>query len=173
MQAMDIASAILFAAASVVGLSSLLCVRRMIGAGGTPARLVWSGRALALLGAAVAIAFPGVLYRELVDIALPRGADVAWMRTGIAQTALLMPLTVIPALVALRHSLLGGSLFALNAIVSAVLVAYDPFGAFPYRDVPGGLVFDVGPRLLTAALLLGGAVSRRHPKPLTTGAIST
>jgi hypothetical protein len=133
-------------------------VSRVINATGTPARLVWIGRALALLGAAVAIAFPGVLYRELVGIALPRGADVVWMPTGIAQTALLMPLTVIPALVSLRGALLGGYLFILNAVVSAVFVVFDPFGAFPYRDVAGGLVFDVGPRLLTAALLLVGAV---------------
>ena len=119
---MDVAASILFAAAFAVGLSSVACMTRAIKATGTPARLVWIGRALALLGAAVAIAFPGVLYRELVDVALPQGADVAWMPTGIAQTALLMPLTVIPALVSLRRARLSGYLFILSAVVSAVLV---------------------------------------------------
>jgi hypothetical protein len=97
-----------------------------------------------------------------VDVALPQGADVVWMPTGIAQTALLMPLTVVSALVAVRRTFLGGYLFILSAVVSAVFVVYDPFGAFPYRDVSGGLVFDVGPRLLTAALLLVGAVGTQR-----------
>ena len=163
---MDPGSTILFATAAVVGLSALGCVARAIGARGTAVRVVWTGRALALLGAATAIAFPGILYRELVDIALPREADIGWMPTGIAQSALLMPLTVVPALLSLRWTRLGGVLFLVNAIVSAAFVVYDPFGAFPYRDIGGGLVFDVGPRLLTAALLLGGGAAIQRPTPL-------
>jgi Na+/alanine symporter len=168
---MDPGSAILFATAAVVGLGALVCVARAIGARGTAARVVWIGRVLALLGAATAIAFPAVLYRELVDIAVPRGADISWMPTGIAQTALLIPLTVVPAFVSLRWTRLGGVLFLFNAIVSAAFVAYDPFGAFPERDVSGGLVFDVGPRLVTALLLLGpgliaSSVSRSSPMPV-------
>lgn len=168
---MDPGSAILFALAAVVGLGALVCLARAIGARGTGVRVVWIGRALALLGAATAIAFPGVLYRELVDIALPRRADISWMPTAIAQTALLIPLTVIPAFVSLRWTGLGGVLFLFNAFVSAAFAVYDPFGAFPDRDVAGGLVFDVGPRLLTAALLVGGAVGTQRPTPRTVRAI--
>jgi len=168
---MDPGSAILFATAVVVGLGALSCVVRAIGANGTAVRVVWIGRVLALLGAATAIAFPAVLYRELVDIALQRGAEIGWMPTGIAQTALLIPLTVVPAVVSLRWTRLGGVLFLLNAIVSAAFLVYDPFGAFPERDVTGGLVFDIGPRLVTALLLLvpgllDSSVSRSSPMPV-------
>jgi len=48
---------------------------------------------------------------------------------------------------------------------------YDPFGAFPERDVSGGLVFDVRPRLITALLLLvpgpiASSISRSSPMPV-------
>lgn len=158
MKYVDTGSAILLTTAGVVGLGALVCLARAIRARGTAVRVVWIGRALALLGAATAVAFPGVLYRELVDVAIPRGADISWMPTGIAQTAFLIPLTVVPAFVSLRWTRLGGVLFLLNAIVSAAFVVYDPFGAFPERDVSGGLIFDVGPRLITALLLLGPGV---------------
>jgi len=171
MKAMDGGSSILFVVAFIVGIPSLLFVVRAIQARYAATRVLWIARAFALLGAALAIAFPGVLYRELVDIALPRGAEIDWMPTGIAQTALLIPLTVIPAFVSLRWTLLGGLLFLVNAIVSLFFIVYDPFVAFPYRDVTGGLLFDVGPRLLTSALLLVAATIAPHtrcpcPSPL-------
>ncbi|MDE3113745.1 MAG: hypothetical protein KGN00_09910 [Chloroflexota bacterium] len=160
----DTASTILFSAALVVVAPAFLCFTRAISSRRVRARIAWTGRALALVGTAVAIAFPGILYGEVLML-LGRGQDPSALVPGIVQSAVLIPATAIPALLSLRWTRLGGYLFLLNAALAAILQVDDPFGAFPDRGVLGGLVFDVAPRALTAVLLTVGGMrpSREGP----------
>jgi len=179
---LDRASALLFSAATVVAAGAVLCLGRAVQATPGAGRWAWAGRALGLGGAAIAIAFPALLYAELThatDL-----DDVVWMPRAFALTAVLVPVTVVPALVALRWTRAGGLLFLGNALVAAANTVYDPFGAFPYRDPVGGLVFDAMPRAFTAAVLLiaatrtsdGGSAEASPPRStiftrLVTGAV--
>jgi len=97
---LDRASALLFSAATVVAAGAVLCLGRAVQATPGAGRWAWAGRALGLGGAAIAIAFPALLYAELThatDL-----DDVVWMPRAFALTAVLVPVTVVPALVALR-----------------------------------------------------------------------
>lgn len=154
----DQASTILYSVALILVAPTFLCFSYAIEARRIRPRLMWIGRALALLGAATAIAFPGILYAELVTIVERATGDPEVLARGIAQNAIWMPFTVIPALLALRWTRVGGYLFLLNAGVAAILAVDDPFNAFPDRDIAGGLVFDVAPRAVTAVLLIVGGL---------------
>jgi hypothetical protein len=172
----DPASTILIGTALALAVPAAACVGGAMDARGTSERLVWVGRVLALFGAGVAIAFPAMLYGELVALAAdPTHGGEEQLPRGIAYTAALMPLTIVPAVLALRWTRLGGLLLLLNAFVAVLGNVYDPFHAFPDRDVMGGLVFDALPRLLTAAFLIAGGAGpagQGPPRRRTTGPIS-
>jgi hypothetical protein len=170
----DPASAILFAVALLAVVVALLCVRRAIGASSARARLVWLGRALALVGAAIAVSFPATLYQEIVMLADQGRTPTYDIARAIWYETAMMPLVALPAAIALRWPRLGGALFVLTGVATAALAIWQPFGViYPEsRGWTGAPVLDVllQPAFVTAALLLAGssrvwAASPRSPRP--------
>lgn len=75
-----------------------------------------------------------------------------WYEMGV------MPLVVVPALVALRWPRAGGMSFLMGAALTIVIALGKPFGVI-YPEATGGAVADVVslvPPLVTALLLLLG-----------------
>lgn len=166
---MDGASLILSALALGFAAGALWCTRRAFAAHGARAKFAWAGRALALAGGGVAIWFPAELYGELAMVA-PRGSDdVLWLPNAIWYQLALMPLTVVPALVALRWPRAAGALFVANVTLTILAEFLRPFGViFPdaSHDVATYL-FEYGPPALTALLLLAGQDRPAFPEPLS------
>src|SRR5512141_2927866 len=101
----DPASTTLFILALALVGAAWFCVGRAIDIGGVRAKSLWIGRALGLVGAAVAVSLPGVLYQEVgLDISTDDLNDLAWLPTAIWYEFLVMPLVLVPAFVALRWS---------------------------------------------------------------------
>src|SRR5512140_3639368 len=89
----DPASTLLFILAITFAGAALFCVGRAIDVGGARAKALWMGRALGLLGAAVAVSLPGILYQEVgLDISADDLNDLAWLPTAIWYEFLVMPL---------------------------------------------------------------------------------
>lgn len=153
---------ILFATAALVAALGALCVGRAIDAENVRARLLWVGRALALLGAAVTIAFPAVLYEEIAMLASQGRRPTYDIEAAMWHEFLLMPLVVVPAFIALRSARLGAALFVLDGMFQVIETLYHPFGNFfPEASASGPfgvLILDVliQPAFITAALLLLG-----------------
>ncbi len=176
---MDPATVILTAVALVFVATAVWCARRLLDAAGVRARLAWAGRTLALLGGAFAIWMPAELYGELVMVAPVGSDDVLWLPRAIWFQLAWMPVTVVPALVALRATRAGGLLFLVSAGLGLLEELLQPFGVvFPdaSHDVSAYL-FTYGPGLLTASLLLlgrdGPAIRERlSGRYLTLGPVS-
>jgi len=169
----DPASTILFGLAIAAVALALRCAGRAFDAPGR-AKLTWIGRALALVGAAVAISFPAVLYQEIAMIAAQGRALSYDIPRALWFEAATMPLVVIPALVALRWSRAGAMLFLLDGLFNVAMSVYQPFGVL-YPEAAGSgpigvpiLDLIVQPQLVVAALLLlgrGGGTSEMRPAP--------
>jgi hypothetical protein len=160
----DLASAILGVLGLIVGAGAAYCLGRAVDARGQRIGLLWTGRALALLGAAFAIIFPSILYGEIVQLT-QRGQPLSYdIQAAIWHEFRIMPLTVVPALVALRWARIGALLFALLAVYSIADGLYHFGGVDYYPEGATGLMDNVivnVPAFLTAALLFFGSTRWR------------
>jgi hypothetical protein len=156
----DLASAILGGLGLLVGAGAAYCVGRAVDARGERIGLLWAGRALALFGAAFVIIFPAILYGEIVQL-IQRGKPLTYdIEAAIWHEFRVMPLTIVPALVALRWARVGGLLFLLLAAYSIADGLYH-FGGVNYypegaAGLPELLIVNV-PAFLTATLLFLGS----------------
>lgn len=160
---------ILFAAAALATALGALCGARAMDAQNLRSRLLWVGRALALLGAAVAIVFPAMLYGEIAMLAGQGRRPTYDIEAAMWHEFQLMPLVVVPAFVALRWARMGAALFVLSGVFNAIEMLYHPFGNF-YPEAGGAgpfgvLVLDLlaQPAFITAALLIIGGRATPHP----------
>ena len=155
----DLASAILGVLGLLVGAGAAYCLGRAIDARGQRIGLLWAGRALALFGAAFVIIFPAILYGEIVQL-IQRGKPLTYdIEAAIWHEFRVMPLTLVPALVALRWGRIGGLLFLLLAAYSIADGLYHFGGVNYYPEGVTGLMDNVianVPAFLTAALLFVG-----------------
>jgi hypothetical protein len=156
----DFASAILAALGLLIGAVAAYCLGRAVDARGERIGLLWAGRALALFGAAFAIIFPAILYGEIVQL-IHRGKPLTYdIEAAIWYQFRMMPLTVVPALVALRWGRIGGLLFLLLGAFSIADGIYHFGGVNYYPEGATGLMELVVvnmPAFLTAALLFVGS----------------
>lgn len=157
----DVASAILGLLGLLIGVGAAYCLGRAVDARGKRVGLLWAGRALALFGAALAILFPAILYGEIVQL-VARGKPLTYdIGAAIWHEFRVMPLAIVPALVALRWARIGGLLFLCRAAFNVADGLYH-FGGVNYypqaqaTDVVGLLIVNL-PVFLTAALLLVGS----------------
>lgn len=159
----DPASAILFVLAIVALAAAVLCAGRAIAARGIHRKLLWVGRVLALVGAAVAVSFPAVLYQEIATLVGQGRAPTYDIQRALWYEAASMPFVVVPALVALRWPRLGGVLLALDGSLNIIQSVYQPFGVLYPEASPGGwtgvglLSLIMQPALIAAALLVFGS----------------
>ena len=163
LSATDVGSALLFATALYIAAVAVRCVGCAIDAPSLGQRLLWTGRALGLVGAAIAVSFPATLYQEiavLVAQGRPLTYDIEraiWYEVGM------MPLTIVPALVAFRWARAGGLLFVLGGTITVAVAWLQPFGEiYPEArgtGITGIRVLDLlcQPAFVTAGLLLVGA----------------
>jgi len=155
----DLASAILGVLGLLVGAGAAYCLGRAVDARGERIGLLWAGRALALFGAAFVIIFPAILYGEIVQL-IQRGKPLTYdIEAAIWHEFRVMPLTLVPALVALRWGRIGGLLFLLLAAYSIADGLYHFGGVNYYPEGVTGLMDNVianVPAFLTAALLFVG-----------------
>jgi hypothetical protein len=156
----DPASAILGGLGLLVGAGAAYCLGRAIDARGERIGLLWAGRALALFGAAFAILFPAILYGEIVQLVQRGKAPTYDIEAAIWHEFRMLPLTIVPALVALRWARVGGLLFLLLAAYHVADGLYH-FGGVNYypegiTSLPELLIVNV-PAFLTAALLFVGS----------------
>lgn len=135
----DPASTVLFALAIAFLAGAVFCVGRAIDAHGLRVKSLWIGRVLGLIGAAVAVSFPAVLYQEIgVVIAHDDLGDLAWLPTAIWYQFIVMPLVVVPAFVSLRWSRAAAVLFLLVGVLNIGLEVFKPFGdIFPDATASG------------------------------------
>lgn len=160
----DLASAMLGALGLLIGAAAAYCVGRAIDMRGERVGFLWAGRALALFGAAFAILFPAILYGEIVQL-VQRGKPLTYdIEAAIWHEFRVMPLTIVPALVALRWARIGGVLFLLLAAYRIADGLYH-FGGVNYfpegtTDVMGNVTVNV-PAFVTAALLFAGSAGWR------------
>jgi hypothetical protein len=163
MTATDVGSVLLFGAGLFLVSLAAYCLGRAIDATGRGPRLVWSGRMLALLAAAVAVSFPAVLYGEITMLVGQGRAPTYDIEGALWYEFHAMPLVLVPGLVALRWTRSGAVLFVLDGIVNIALSVLQPFGViYPEADSGGflglgalGLIMQ--PAFLIAALLLIGS----------------
>ncbi len=163
----DLGSTILFATALLVVAVAVLCAGRAIDAASLRDRLVWVGRALGLLGAAVAISFPAVLYQEIAMLIGQSRALTYDIEAALWYEFRTMPLLVVPALVALRWARVGGLLFLLDGIFNVFVASFQPFGVV-YPEAASSAWIGIPPVFITAALLLLGSTrgsNERRPGP--------
>jgi hypothetical protein len=156
----DLASAILGGLGLLVGAGAAYCVGRAVDARGERIGLLWAGRGLALFGAAFVILFPAILYGEIVQLVQLGKPQTYNMEAAIWHEFRVMPLTIVPALVALRWARVGGLLFLLLAAYSIADGLYH-FGGVNYypegaAGLPELLIVNV-PAFLTATLLFLGS----------------
>jgi len=160
----DLASAILGALGLLVGAGAAYCLGRAVDARGERIGLLWAGRALAMFGAAFVIIFPAILYGEIVQL-IQRGKPLTYdIEAAIWHEFRVMPLTVVPALVALRWARIGGLLFLLLAAYAIADGLYHFGGVNYYPEGASGLMDNVivnVPAFLTAALLFVGSTRWR------------
>lgn len=160
----DPASTILFTLAMVFVGSALYCIGRAIDVHGLRTKALWIGRALGLVGAAVAASFPAVLYQE-VGLVIARGDlhDLEWLPTAIWYEFLVMPLVLVPAFVALRWSRAAAVLFLLDGAYNIFLALFQPFGELYPDATASGFIgiplldLILQPGFIAAFLLLFGA----------------
>lgn len=166
----DLASAILVVLALVIGVVAAYCLGRAVDARRERTGLLWAGRALALAGAAAAVAFPTVLYGEIAMLAQQREAPTYDIEAAIWHSFWTLPLTLVPALVALRWGRIGGILFVLLAAYAFLDSLYH-FGGVNYfpeaRTDLVTLVMANAPAFVTGVLLFVGA-SRWSGEPSVT-----
>jgi len=158
----DLASAILAVLCLLLGAGAAYCLGRAIDERGERVGLLWAGRALALFGAAFVILFPAILYGEIVQLIERGKAPTYDIEAAIWHEFRVMPLTIIPALAALRWARVGGLLFLLLAAYSVADGLYH-FGGVNYypegaAGLPELLLVNV-PAIVTSALLLLGSAS--------------
>jgi len=151
----DPASAVLSALALGFAAAALWSAHRATLVTGVRRRLAWIGRALALVGAAVAVWFPAELYGELGAVVRSGSDDVAWLPRAIWYSLATTPLAVAPALVALRSVRAGALLFGAAMAFHIFEAVARPLGViFPDAGQgPAAYLFSYGPPLLTAVLL--------------------
>lgn len=167
----DPASTILFGVAIITVAVALLCVGRAGDAAAVRMKILWIGRALGLLGSAVAVSFPAELYQEIQMLVSRGETPAAWFPAAIRYQVAVMPLVTVPALVALRWARLGGVLFLIGGIFNIFESLYRPFGVvFPEATGSGwtgigAIDLILQPAIVTAVLLLiGGAARTGEPK---------
>ena len=166
----DRATPLFLAASFAIALVGLVLVIRAFSAPAWSARLTWLARGLALFGAAVAVAFPAILYGEIA-VVLPRDPGlVPAIAKEIEVDLIEKPFVLVPVLVALRWVRAGGALFLLSAIGAYVFARYDPLGGFPDRSVGDAIVFGVVPPLVVGILLLVAGALPRPPREAPLGA---
>jgi hypothetical protein len=106
------------------------------------------------------IIFPAILYGEIVQL-IQRGRPLTYdIEAAIWHEFRVMPLTVVPALVALRWARIGGLLFLLLAAYSIAGGLYHFGGVNYYPEGATGLMDNLivnVPAFLTAALLFVGS----------------
>ncbi len=156
----DLASVILGVLGLLVGAGAAYCLGRAVDARGQRIGLLWAGQGLALFGAAFVIIFPAILYGEIVQL-IQRGKPLTYdIEAAIWHEFRIMPLTVVPALVALRWARIGGLLFLLLAAYGIADGLYHFGGVNYYPEGASGLMDNVivnVPAFLTAALLFAGS----------------
>lgn len=156
----DLASAILGVLGLLVGAGAAYCLGRAVDARGERIGFLWAGRALGLFGAAFTIIFPSILYGEIVQL-IQRGKPLTYdIEAAIWHEFRVMPLTIVPALVALRWARISGLLFLLLAAFSVADGVYHFGGVNYYPEGATGLMDNLivnVPAFITAALLLLGS----------------
>jgi hypothetical protein len=138
-------------AASAIGTMGLVFVARAFSATTRSALALWLARGLAFFGLAMSRHFPAVLFGE-TRFAGPHAvrAIAAEFDVGVVGVVL----AFVPALVALRWPLPASLLYVASAIWGGANGAFDPFGAFPDRDVTMSILVGVVPPLVVAAAFL-------------------
>lgn len=171
----DAGSGILVLLALLIGAAAAYSLGRAVDARRQRAGLLWAGRALALAGAAFAVAFPSVLYGEMVMLAQqgkPAGYD---MEAALWHTVSVLPLGIVPALVALRWGRIGGLLLLLLTAygIADSVYHFDGVNYFPQArtDLMTRIIVNA-PAVATAVLLFvgshrwGAEEGLRFPRPL-------
>lgn len=159
---------LLVAAAASIGIAAAFAFARAADTHSGAALAVWLARGFGLVGAAIAVWFPAILFGEMRDYQTGAYTPIEVVRGEIDAAAFGLVYGLIPIVVALRLPVAGGVLFLLNAAVGFVLGAFDPFGSFPERAVGPSIVANTVPPLaIGLALIAGGLAMRRGPKEPT------
>lgn len=164
-----IGEVLFIAAAAAIGVAAALAFARAVETSSAATRTVWIARAFGLVGAAISVWFPAILFGEL-RYATPGTLTPNDVVLGEIRFSLLtLPLALIPIGIALRMPVAGGVLFLLQAAYNLVQTVFDPSGSFPERTVNAmSIAFSVGPALLIGlALLIGGLAMRRAPREVS------
>lgn len=156
----DPGSGILVALALLIGAASGYCLGRAVDARHQRAGLLWAGRALALAGAALAVAFPSVLYGEIVMLA-QQGKSAGYdIEAALWHEFWVLPLGILPALVALRWGRIGGLLLLLLTAYGIADSVYHFGGVNYFPQASTNLMTRIivnAPAVLTAVLLFVGS----------------
>ena len=156
----DAGSGIFVLLALLVGAAAAYSLGRAIDARRQRAGALWLGRALALAGAAVAVAFPSVLYGEMVMLA-QQGRSAGYdIEAALWHEVSVLPLGILPALVALRGGRVGGLLLLLLTAygVADSIYHFDGVNYFPQArtDLVTRIIVNA-PAVATAVLLFVGS----------------
>lgn len=157
---------LLIAAAGAIGLIAALAFARSVEARAAGTRTVWIARGFGLVGAAIAVLFPAILFGEM-RYASPGVITPNEMVLGeIRFSVLTLPFTLVPIVVAMRMPVAGGLLFLILTAFEVVQGVYDPTGSFPERSTDlSALLMGALPSLLVGvALIVGGVLMRREPR---------
>lgn len=166
----DVGSGILVLLALLIGAAAAYCLGRAVDARRERVGLLWAGRALALVGATFAVAFPSVLYGEIVMLS-QQGKSAGYdIEAALWHSIREIPLGVLPGLVALRWGRIGGLLLlALTAYGIADGVYH--FGGVNYFPQAStnlmSQVIQTAPAVVTAALLFLGSEGWRGEESIT------
>lgn len=162
---LSVAELLIIIAAATIGVVAAFAFARAVEARTVASTTVWVARGLGLVGAAIAVWFPAILFGELRYIAPGNDAAVAMVLGEIRFTVLTLPFTLIPIVVALRMPVAGGVLFLVMSALNVVQGVFDPTGSFPERSTgPMMIIFGIGPGVLVGiALIVAGVAMRRQP----------
>lgn len=157
---------LLIAAAGAIGLIAALAFARSVEARAAGTRTVWIARGFGLVGAAIAVLFPAILFGEM-RYASPGVITPNEMVLGeIRFSVLTLPFKLVPIVVAMRMPVAGGLLFLILTAFEVVQGVYDPTGSFPERstDLSALLMGSLPSLLVGVALIVGGVLMRREPR---------
>lgn len=166
----DLGSGILVLLALLIGAVAAYCLGRAVDARRHRVGLLWAGRGLALAGAAFALAFPTVLYGEIVMLS-QQGKSAGYdIEAALWHTIRVIPLGVLPGLVALRWARIGGLLLLVLTAYGIADGVYHFGGVNYFPEASTDLITKVisnAPAVVTAVLLFVGSERWRGEEGIT------